>query len=135
MLHRVKTFIFLFNFYTLLVWAWLMIEFLTKEQFKLPTLLPTLYCTIVASYVGDKELQRKRKHFTSRRLHGELFVVLWVISLIIITSVVTFGGDSNGYRIPPDLPIVTGTVLILYILTEYLKQESKKNLSAKSSRH
>ena len=125
MLHRVRTFILLFNFYTLLVWAWLMCEFMTKEQFRLPTILPTLYCTLVATYVGDKELQRKRKRFTSRGLHGELFVLLWVASLIIVSSIVAFGANRVGYHIPPDLPIVTGTVLILYVLTEYLKHERR----------
>jgi hypothetical protein len=135
MLHRVRTFLLLFNFYTLLVWAWLVLEFITKEQFRLPTLLPTLYCTLVATYVGDKELQRKRKHFTSRGLHGELFVLLWVISLVVISAIVTFGANHAGFHIPPDLPIVTGTVLILYLLTEYLKHEREEDSSPKSSRH
>lgn len=135
MLHRLKTFILLFNLYTLLVWAWLILEFLSKEQFRLPTILPTLYCTLVASYVGDKELQRKRKHFISRRLNGEVFVLLWIISLIIISSIVTFGANRSGYQIPSDLPIVTGTVLILYLLTEYLKHERVEDSKVKSGRY
>ncbi|MFA6587895.1 MAG: hypothetical protein WCT08_02385 [Patescibacteria group bacterium] len=126
MLHRVKAFILLLDIYTFFVWVWMAAEFFSKGQFKVSVLASTLYITLVGAYVGDKEILRLNQKYTSRNQRGELFVLLWLLTLIIITCVASFWGNGHGYHIPQDLPIISGTVLIFWLITERVKSRRKK---------
>ena len=117
-------FLTLFDIYTVVVWIWLVSAFLSKGHFDMPEFVSTLYLLILAFYVGDKELRRHRKKYTSRLRKGEYFVYLWGLTLVLAVGFYAWGGSSLGFRIPRELPTVSGTVLILYFITEYLKKES-----------
>jgi peptidoglycan/LPS O-acetylase OafA/YrhL len=123
MLIRPKSIIYLFDTYTLLIWAWLVLEFFSKSELRVPTSLTTVYLVILGIYVGDKEFERLRKRYSSRQLHGERFVLLWVMTLIAISIVIAF--FHNGYHMPGDLPVVTACVLILWLASEYVKKNKK----------
>lgn len=118
---RLKIFVRIFNVFTLVVMFWLFYEFVTKGRTPVPAAMTTLYLTVLAFYVGDKEFQRLKKRYTSRGSRGERFVYLWLFFLIAVSAVVAFGGGKLGYRIPVDLPVITGSVLVLYVITQYLK--------------
>ncbi len=124
MIHRIKAFLQLFNVFTLIIWAWMVLEFFFSKTQHLPASLTALYLTLVGVYVGDKEYQRLRRRFSSRNRRGELFVLLWLITLIGIAAFLGFGGNSNGYHMPQDLPIISGTVLVLWLTSEYLKGQT-----------
>ncbi|RJO59109.1 hypothetical protein C4546_03855 [Candidatus Parcubacteria bacterium] len=126
MIHRVKAFIYFLNAYTLIVWGWLILEFFSKSQIRVPTLASTLYLTLVGAYVGDKEILRMQKKYASRGLRGELFVLLWMFTLIILVALVTLWGNGHGYRLPPDLPIISGTVLCFWLISEGVKSRRQK---------
>ena len=126
MVHRLKAFYHLFNAYTFVVWFWLVAEFLWHTQ-HVPASLTALYLTLVGVYVGDKEYARLHRRFNSRNRRGELFVLLWLVTLIAIAAIVSFGGNRNGYRVPQDLPIIAGTVLILWLTSEYVKGRQRKH--------
>jgi len=124
MLIRPKSIIYLFDTYTILIWAWLVLEFLSKSELRVPTSLTTVYLVILGIYVGDKEFERLRKRYSSRQLHGERFVLLWVVTLIAVSAVIAF--FRNGYHMPGDLPVVTACVLILWLASEYVKKTKPK---------
>lgn len=119
-------FLILFDVFTLIVWSWLVIEFITKEKIVLPELISTLYLLILASYVGNKEIKRGQKRYFPRWRKGEYFVYLWGLTLVIIVAWYIWGGNRLGYLIPRELPVVAGSVLILYIFTEYHKGSGQK---------
>lgn len=118
---RIKNFLYAFNAFTVVIFVLLAFEFFTKSRFHLPAAMTTLYLTVLAFYVGDKEFQRAKRRYVSRGRRGERFVYLWTLFLVIVAAIVAFGGSRQGFRIPADLPIITGTVLVLYVITEYLK--------------
>ncbi len=119
MIHRLRAFLLLFDALSLVVWIFVLIEFFSHQTFHVPTALSTIYITLVATYVGDKEMTRLRKRFSSRNMKGELFVLLWLVTLIGLTCFTAFA--RTEYHLPEDLPIITGTVLCLYLITEYVK--------------
>lgn len=121
MINRPKSLIFLFDAYTIFIWGWLVLEFFTKGSLRVPTSLTTVYIVMLGLYVGDKEFERLRKRYSSRHLHGERFVFLWVVTLIAISGAIAF--RHNGYRMPGDLPVVTACVLILWLVSEYIKKK------------
>jgi len=123
-----SVFLLLFDIFTFIVWIWLVIGFFSKGAFDLPEYISTLYLLLLAFYVGDKEIRRHRKKYLSRSRRGEYFVYLWGLTLVCLVGFYVWGGNKLGYHIPRELPTVAGSVLILYILTEYLK-EGKDSIS------
>lgn len=123
MIMKPKAIILLFDGYTVFLWAWLVLEFFSKDAFHMPTSLTTVYLVILGIYVGDKEFERLRKRYASRQLHGERFVLLWVVTLIAVSTTMAF--YRNGYRIPGDLPVITASVLILWLVSEFVKKRKK----------
>lgn len=125
-LKKHNLFLISFDVLTFIVWAWLVAEFLTKERVSIPTWFSSAYLLILVFYVTDKEIRRWRKQYSSRYRKGEYFVFLWGLTLAAIVAFSVWVGNHIGYKIPPELPTIAGAVLILYIITEYLKEEFKK---------
>lgn len=123
---KINVFILLFDVLTFIVWGWVLLDFLTKAVISLPLTVSTLYLLILAYYVGDKEFRRWRKKYRSHTRRGEYFVFLWSLTMIAIVAYYVWGGKDVGYHIPQELPTISGSVLILYILTEYLKSGERK---------
>lgn len=122
---REKTFIYIFNGYTLFIWLWLCLDFFTLGRFFFPSFLASFYLIILAYYATDKEIRRWRNKLEGRR-HGEVFVYLWVLTLAALVMFYIASGRAEGYRISPELPTIAGTVMIIYIITDYLKKEFRK---------
>lgn len=123
MIIRPKSVVLLFDAYTIFIWGWLLVEFFSGDVVKVPTAMTTVYLVILGIYVGDKEFERLRRRYSSRQLHGERFVLLWVVTLITVSGAVAFKRD--GYHMPGDLPVVTACVLILWLASEYVKKQRK----------
>jgi len=89
--------------------------------------MTSLYLIILTYYASDKEIRRWRKKIIRHR-HGEIFVYLWLLTLIFIVFFYIISGKEKGYQIPSDLPTIAGSVLIIYIITDYLKEEFRKKI-------
>ena len=124
MIIKPKSIVLLFDTYTLFIWGWMILEFLSKTEFRVPTSLTTVYLVILGIYVGDKEFARLHRRYSSRQLHGERFVLLWIITLIFVSAMLAF--YRNGYHMPGDLPVITACVLILWMVSEYVKKVKPK---------
>ena len=123
---KLNLFLTLFDVFTFIIWGWLLMEFLTKGEINLPTWISTFYLLILVYYVSDKEIRRWRKKYFSKYRRGEYFVYLWGLTLVIIVGYCVWGGNRLDYSVPHELPTIAGSVLILYIITEYLKEEFRK---------
>jgi len=118
-------FLLLFDAYTLVVWLLLLAEFFTRNKVFLPTILTSIYIIILTFYASDKEIRRWR-HRLKRARRGEVFVLLWVLTLIAIVTFYLYYGEKSGYAIPGDLLTITGSVMVIYIITDILKEEFQK---------
>ncbi|MFH1367223.1 MAG: hypothetical protein ABIH38_04550 [Patescibacteria group bacterium] len=122
-------FLLIFDALTIVVWLLLLLEFFTQNKIFLPTLLTSIYIIILTFYASDKEIRRWR-HRLKRTRRGEAFVILWVATLLFILGFYFFHGKNLGYIIPGDLLTITGSVMVIYIITDILKEEfQKKNKS------
>lgn len=112
-MRKQNIFLLLFDIYTLFVWFLLVLEFLTKGNYRLSTILVTLYLILLTFYASDKEIRRWRRKLERKR-KGEIFVYLWILTLVGIVAFYIFGGQKKGYTTPGKLPTITGAVLIIY---------------------
>lgn len=118
-------FLLLFDAYTLVVWLLLVLEFFTRNKVFLPTIMTTLYLIILTFYASDKEIRRWR-HRLKRARRGEIFVLLWVLTLITVVAFYLYCGKKSDYSISGDLLTITGSVMVIYIITDILKEEFQK---------
>lgn len=118
-------FLLLFDVFTIVIWLVVILEFFTKEVIYLPALLTSIYIIILTFYASDKEIRRWR-HRLKRKRRGEVFVILWVFTLLCVLGFYFFYGQKSGYIIPRDLLTITGSVMVIYIITDILKEEFQK---------
>jgi len=119
-----RIFLILLDLYTIFIWFWILIEFISKGSYSLPSILATLYILVLTFYASDKEIRRWRGGITGER-RGEFFVFLWILSFILIVGYYLFFGQREGYEIPRQLPSIAGAVMVIYVITDYLKKEFK----------
>ncbi|MFH0853690.1 MAG: hypothetical protein V1853_04780 [bacterium] len=130
---RERNFILIFNLYTIVLWLMVIVEFLSRHNFIAPATLGSLYLLVLTYYAGDKEIRRWRHKHRAIDRHGEYFVLIWVLTIILAYSFEIFGGKPYGFRVPGQLPQVVGGVLIIYFITEYLKSEFRRRLKKKKT--
>ena len=118
-------FLILFDIFTMFIWFLLILEFFTRGEIYLPTVLSSAYILLLTFYASDKEIRRWRKKLKRQR-RGEVFVFVWIMTLIIVVSFYLFYGEKAGYVIPGDLATITGSVVIIYIITDIFKEEFQK---------
>ncbi|MFA6553073.1 MAG: hypothetical protein WCT27_01455 [Patescibacteria group bacterium] len=111
-----------FDVFTLIIWAWLFVDFFSRGQYKVPLAASSIYVMLLAFYVGDKEIRKLRQKYFPRFRHGEYFAYLWGITLLFMLGFYVWGGKDHGFHLPQELPTIAGSVLLLYFLTEYLKE-------------
>jgi hypothetical protein len=116
-------FLILFDVYTVIIWLLLLVEFLGRGVFETPAVLISLYLIVLTYYASDKEIRRWRLKQKFGRRRGEIFVFLWVITLIAVVAYYILGGEEKGYNISGSLLTVAGAVAIIYMITDYLKEE------------
>lgn len=120
---RQQLFVNLFNAFTIVLLAWFFAEFATKGSFAVPNALAEIYLLILVFYAGDKELHRWHHKTTGRPRHGELLVYAWAILGAATFTAERVGGGRAGFSVPRDLALVVSSVIIIYIITEFLKSE------------
>ena len=121
-----RAFLLAFNIFTALLWGWVLLEFFTKGRTIVPQMAGELYLLVLGYYVGDKEIRRWRKKYQSRNHPGELFVGGWLVTTLVIVAVEIFGGAEHGYHLPDQLALIVSGVLVIFVITEYLKTEFRK---------
>ncbi len=124
--NRQKYFVHLFNFFTIGLWTWFFLDFITKESTDVPRSLGDIYLLVLGYYAGDKEIRRWRRHHRSVPRRGEYFVIGWAITLMLMLTFEILGGSEHGYRLPDNMTFVVGGVLVIFFVTEYLKAEYKR---------
>lgn len=122
---RPKGFLVLFDLLTVVIWAWLVAEFVTQEYTHVPLWASSMYLVLLTFYATDKEVRRWRRKFRGHR-HGELFVGLWVVTFVVIFLLVQFTGVMANYTIPPELATISGSVVVIYVVTDFLKEEYRR---------
>lgn len=118
-------FLILFDVFTMFIWFLLILEFFTRGIIYLPTVLTSAYILLLTFYASDKEIRRWRKKLKRQR-RGEVFVFVWILTLIFAVSFYLFYGEKTGYAIPRDLATITGSVVVIYIITDIFKEEFQK---------
>lgn len=120
---RQRAFVISFNIYTIVLWGWYIVSFFTKEALHVPRTLVDAYLLILTYYAGDKEIHRWRHQHSTTRRRGEFFVAGWVTVLIMVVVIDLLGGAGHGYHMPDYLPFTVGVVVVIYLITRYLKTE------------
>lgn len=121
-MRKPQSFLIAFDGLTLVIWAWLMLEFITRGWTHVPLWASTIYLVLLTFYATDKEVRRWRRHYRGQR-HGELFVGLWVVTFVVLFLLLQVAGIDSGYSIPPELATVSGSVVVIYVVTDFLKDE------------
>lgn len=122
MISRQRVFILAFNVATLLLMIAYVIEFLTKNRFTVPNAIAEVFLLVLVFYAGDKELHRWHHHKKGPNRRGELFVLAWIILGITMYVLESLGGGL-GFMVPKDLGLVVWSVIVIFVITEYLKAE------------
>lgn len=125
-LARQQLFVTAFNIFTVILLAWFIGEFVTKGALAVPNTLAEIFLLVLVFYAGDKELHRWHHRHASSTRRGEMFVLGWVGIAIIMLLIESFGGEKLGFRVPRDIPLVVWSVIVIFIITEYLKSEFRK---------
>lgn len=120
---RQQAFVTTFNIFTIVLWAWFVVEFVTKGSFAVLNILAEIYLLILVFYAGDKELHRWHHRLSRRQRRGELLVYAWTVLGMATYAIEQVGGGRAGLAVPHDLPLVVWSVIIIYIITEFLKSE------------
>jgi len=120
---RQRTFIMGFNIATILLMVGYIVEFFTKDRFSMPNAVAEVFLLVLVFYAGDKELHRWHHHRRGPNRRGELFVLGWVVIGITMYIIESMGGGVLGFTVPGDLGLVVWSVIIIFVITEYLKSE------------
>lgn len=123
MISRQRAFILAFNVATLLLMIAYVTEFLTKNRFAVPNAIAEVFLLVLVFYAGDKELHRWHHHKKGSNRRGELFVLAWVVLGITMYVLESVGGGVLGFTVPGDLGLVVWSVIVIFVITEYLKAE------------
>lgn len=121
--NRQQTFILAFNAFTVLLWIWFIVEFLSKGTMSVPNAMAEVFLLILVFYAGDKELHRWHHQHPHSTKRGEIVVLVWVTLAAVMFLVESLGGAARGFRVPTDLPLVAWSVIVIFLITEYLKSE------------
>jgi len=94
---RQRLFIKAFNIATALLMAWYVVEFISKERWRVPNTLAEIFLLILVFYAGDKELHRWHHRHKGSNRHGELFVLAWVVLGATMYVIESIGGKTFGF--------------------------------------
>lgn len=111
-----------FNIATILLWGSFLLAFLWKNSFVVPWSLVDLYLIVLVLYSTDKEIRRWRHDHHSVNHRGEAITFGWAATYVLMLGVQVLGGEFS-YTVPPHMGLATGGVVLIYIITQYLKAE------------
>lgn len=112
-----------FNVFTIALWGAFLLTFLRKNSFEVPWSLVDLYLIILTLYSTDKEIRRWRHFHRSVNHRGEAITFGWAATYVLMLGAQVLGGESFAYTVPPHMGLATGGVVVIYIITQYLKAE------------
>lgn len=121
-----RPFILLFNVFTIFLWGWFVLEFFSRRAVVASATIGNLYLLILGYYAAEKEIRRWQHRLRSVKHRGEFFVLGWTLTGLTMLVVEVFGGAEHGYRVPQQLPLVVGSVLVVFLVSAYLKSESRR---------
>lgn len=123
-----RAFILGFNIATILLAGWNLLEFLSRGGTHVTETATQLYLIVLAVIIGDKEVLRWHGHHRSVRRRGEFFVIGWALLLLGMVMVELLGGAEHGWIVARQMPITVGTVVVVWLLSSYLKAERQWRL-------
>ena len=110
----------LVNFWTLSLWALIIVDFFLKNRFDGPLgIMSAIYSAVLSLYVGTKEFKRWHQLYDGRH-PGEIFIIGWTVLIFGLLLCSIFLGYE--YRIPGE--VVASYVVVLSVFA--ITQESKK---------
>ncbi len=118
--------VIVFNVFTVIIWGWIVLEFLSRGQYRLSSTFSNLYLILLGYYAAEKEILRWQHRYTVLQRRGELFVYGWAVTAVTMFLVETLGGIDHGYRVPGQLSLIVGAVLVIFVVTAFLKAEQQK---------
>lgn len=120
---RLQLFTLGFNLFTILLWGAFVYAFLTQQSIEVPWSVVDLYLITLTFYAADKEIRRWRHAHQSRKHRGEYITLGWIVTFLFILGVDLAGGSKEGFGVPPHLGLAVGGVVVVYVVTQYLKAE------------
>lgn len=126
---RQQTFVIMYNLATIFLWAAFLYVFFSRGEQMVPWTVVELYLLLLTYYAGDKEIRRWHHSHNSRRVRGEVIVVGWAVTILLMFGAEIFGGAEHGYIVPQHLPLTVGGVVLIYLVTQYLKAEYRRGFS------
>lgn len=123
---RQRYFLDVFDAFTVVLFVWVFVDFFSKGRFAVPSAVAGVYLVVLAYYAGDKEIRRWRKKHRSTKRRGELFVYAWIVAGLLLFLAERLGTASSGFFVPRQLPYIVGSVSAIFVITEYLKAEFRK---------
>ncbi len=115
-----------FNIFTIMLWGAFVYAFLTRTRELVSWSVVDLYLIALSYFASDKEIRRWRHEHRSTKHRGELIVLGWIITVVFMLGVEVAGGQEHGYHVPAHMPLTVGGVVIIYLITQYLKTEYRK---------
>ena len=110
----------LVNFWTLALWAVIIIDFFLKNKFDgVLGIMSAIYSATLSLYVGTKEFKRWHQLYAGRH-PGENFIIGWTVLVFGLLLFSIFLGDE--YKVAGE--VVAGYVVVLSVFA--ITQESKK---------
>jgi len=98
---------------TILIFFW---DFFQPGSFRVEaTGIAIIYTAILVIYVSNKEYRRWKKNNFSSQYHGEIFIILWSLILLLFVALVAIFPDK--YIIPATFYTTYITILGLFAIT------------------
>lgn len=107
------------DFWTVVLIAFLILDFFSFNSYDYPPVFSVIYVVILSIYVGTKEFERWRDVYEGRH-PGELFIIVWTILMLFLFSAKLFLGDK--YAVSPEAVADYIIVLSLFALTKRSKR-------------
>lgn len=127
---RQQYFVIAFNLATILLWAMFVYGFFMRNAIEVPWSVVEIFLLVLTYYAGDKEIRRWHRDHRSRKYRGEFIVAGWIATLALTFLAEALGGGLYGYTVPTHLPLTVGGVVAVYLITQYLKAEYRKEFVA-----
>ncbi|MST04087.1 MAG: hypothetical protein EXS49_00770 [Candidatus Pacebacteria bacterium] len=110
----------LVNFWTLALWALIIIDFFLKNKFDgVLGVMSAVYSATLSLYVGTKEFKRWHQLYDGRH-PGEIFIICWTVLIFGLLLLSMF----LGYEYKVAVEVVADYVVVLSVFA--ITQESKK---------
>ncbi len=116
------------DFWTVVLIAFLILDFFSFNSYDYPPVFSVIYVVVLSLYVGTKEFERWCTVYEGRH-PGELFIIVWTILMLFLFSAKFVLGGK--YAVSPEAVADYIIVLSLFALTQRSKRLCKKSGSTR----